>query len=54
MKIEQFVAETKIALDKFEASWRFKNGQSPEIYLLELPADNAGLWLELFIMELEK
>ena len=54
MKIEHFVAETKIALDKFEASWRLKNAQSPEMYPLELPANNAGLWLELFIMEQEK
>ena len=54
MKIEYFIAETKEELDKFEANWRLKNAQSPEMYPLELEANNSGLWLELFMMEREE
>lgn len=47
--LEQFVAELKIDIEKFEAAYRAKHEKNPEHYPLALTEDNEGLWFEFFI-----
>lgn len=45
--LEEFVAEMRADLDKFEKSWRENNAVSPESYPMKLL---SGDWLEQFTL----
>ena len=48
VSLDEFVANVRKSLAKFEADWRAKNVADPNGYPLSLPAENSGLWLEFF------
>jgi hypothetical protein len=47
--LDEFIAEVKETLERFEEDWRKNHKENPEHYPLELNEDNAGLWWE-FLM----
>lgn len=47
--IDQFAAEVSRDIELFRADWHKKHQQNPEMYPLELPEDNEGLWFEFFV-----
>jgi hypothetical protein len=48
--IDQAAEAFKISIEEFVAKYKEKHKLFPELYPLELPADNNGLWGE-FIMD---
>ncbi len=46
--LDQFVEELRRDVEAFRASWLKNHAEAPDMYPLELPADNDGLWLEMF------
>ena len=49
LTLDQFVADVKSDIEGFANEYRAHHAANPEHYPLELPADNAGLWLEFFV-----
>lgn len=47
--LDNFVKEIQDDIIKFAEDYSKKHIENPENYPLELPKDNAGLWLEFFI-----
>lgn len=46
--LEQFVAELRSDVDKFEADWKKNSKKSPDDYPMSFPDDNDGIWMEQF------
>ena len=44
--LDDFLLEAKEEIVNFEKMWRKKNAENPEIYPLEMPDGNEGLWWE--------
>lgn len=49
MKLEEAVKIAKENVDKFFIDYKEKNKDNPEMYPLELPEDNDGLFFEFII-----
>lgn len=47
--LDEFMAEIKSDVVKFEAAYRAKAMANPEHYPLTLQANNKGLWFEFFM-----
>lgn len=47
--LDQFVDELRRDVEAFRADWLKNHAEAPDMYPLELPTDNEGLWLEMFI-----
>ena len=47
--LDEFMVELRGNAEKFEAAWREKASENPDIYPLSIPEDNSGLWLEFFL-----
>lgn len=47
MTLEEFIAEMKKDIDKFEVNWRKQNVAKPEHWPMEM---NEGDWYEQFLM----
>lgn len=48
--LDEFMAEIKDDVAKFEAAYRAKAMANPEHYPLTLQANNKGLWFEFFMI----
>jgi hypothetical protein len=46
MTLDEFVKEAHEQVDRFKAAWLKAHEEAPEIYPLEFPAENDGLWWE--------
>ena len=44
--LNDFIAEVREEIVKFETIWRLKNAEDPEMYPLEMTDGNEGLWWE--------
>ena len=49
MTLEEFYEISKPKLDEFVKAYANKSKENPEIYPLDLPEDNSGLWNEFYI-----
>ncbi len=49
MTLDQFADEIRQDIEESVAQYRKKHEENPEHYPLELPSDNAGLWVEFFM-----
>lgn len=47
--LDSFVTELRRDVDSFEAWWRKKNAENPEMFEMEYPEENGGLWFEQFL-----
>lgn len=48
VSLDQFIAETEERLKNFREYWLEGHKNNPEMFPLELPEDNAGMWYEQF------
>lgn len=47
--IDDFMAELRADVDKFETDYRKKAEENPEHYPLEMKDGNEGMWFECFL-----
>lgn len=48
ISIHEYVDSEHTSLEKFRDAWVEANKRDPEIYPLEIPEDNAGIWWEMY------
>ena len=48
--LDHFISNMHIELSEFQKKYIKKHNDNPENYLLELPKENSGLWMEFFIL----
>lgn len=46
--LEEFMAELRTDVDRFEKWWREMNTKEPDYFPLVLPDGNEGVWFESF------
>jgi hypothetical protein len=46
--LDEFIADLKEDIKKFEADYRKHHAVEPDHYPLEFPLNNSGLWFEFF------
>ena len=49
MTLEQFIVEKRGEIEAFKMRWLEAHYKAPELYPLEMPPEDNGLWDEQFI-----
>ena len=49
ISLDQFLAELRADVDRFESTWRQEHEKDPEAFPLIFPEENAGGWWEQFM-----
>ena len=47
--LDEFLKDVESELKAFEKMWRENHQKNPDMYPMELPTDNEGLWWEQFM-----
>lgn len=48
VSLDDFVGEILRKLRDFQRMWYKRNKENPEMYPLEIPSENSGMWDEMF------